>query len=272
MNDPQTASRLSAGYPNLDKFQPYPDFVNPFTTYLAAIFFDLSGDYEKANYLFKESSGMVPENDYIAKDLVLTDELISGKTKLENNVWVIFENGLGPVKEEFRIDVPLIFVSSRVYYAGIALPRLVPRYPAYPCLMILTDTGDYPTKQVADMERVIQTEFKKDFRGILARAITSAAIKAVAQAAMQRQKNGSFAAALLAIYSFATTAADVRIWSALPKDFQIARCPIPDDRKLTINPPGGAPFEIDIPTCTNAIVYVKIIAAGSNPVYEVITF
>ena len=125
---------------------------------------------------------MVPDNDYIAKDLLLTDDVIAGKAKLENMVWVIFENGLGPVKEEVRIDLPLFLATSRVYYAGIALPRLRPRDVAYPCLIVETDAGTYQTKQVADMERVIQTEFQKDFRGILTRAIASAVLKAVAQA------------------------------------------------------------------------------------------
>jgi hypothetical protein len=272
LDDPNVAGAVAAYYPNLDQFQPYPDFVNPFTTYLAGLFFNLAGDYEKAGYLFKESYGMVPDNEYIAKDLLLADDAIAGKAKVQNLVWVIFENGLGPIKEEIRIDLPLFLVTNEVYYTGIALPRLQSRSPAYPFLEINTAGGQFQTKQIADMERVIQTEFNKDFRGILARAIASAVVKAVAQAAMRRQDNGQILAALVAAYSFATTAADVRIWSALPKDFQIARCPIPDDRKLTINPPGGAPFEIDIPTCTNAIVYVKIIAAGSNPVYEVLTF
>ncbi|MGA2092230.1 MAG: hypothetical protein ABSH16_02330 [Sedimentisphaerales bacterium] len=272
LDDPNVAGAVAAYYPNLDQFQPYPDFVNPFTTYLAGLFFNLAGDYEKAGYLFKESYGMVPDNDYIAKDLLLADDAIAGKAKVQNLVWVIFENGLGPIKEEIRIDLPLFLVTNEVYYTGIALPRLQSRSPAYPFLEINTAGGQFQTKQIADMERVIQTEFKKDFRGILARAIASAVVKAVAQAAMRRQDNGAILAALVAVYSAATTAADVRIWSALPKDFQIARCPIPDDRKLTISPPGGAPFEIYVPTCTNAIVYVKIIAAGSNPVYEVLTF
>jgi hypothetical protein len=275
MDDPQTASRIADFYPNLDQFQPYPDFVNPFTTYLAAVFFELSGDYSKANYLFKESSGMVPDNDYIAKDLVATDDLISGKVKLENNVWVIFENGLGPVKEEIRFDIPMFIASSRVFYTGIALPRLVSRYPAYSCLMVQTDSGDYPTKRVCDMERVIQTEFKKDFRGIVLRAIASAAVKTAAQAALSnrnRDNGGAFLAFLVAAYSAATTAADVRIWSALPNDFQVAKCPIPGNRVLKISPPGGANFDISIPSCQNAIVYIKIVHAGAMPVYEVLTF
>jgi hypothetical protein len=272
IDDPNIAGKIAAYYPNLDQFQPYPDFVNPFTTYLSALFFNLSGDYEKAGYLFKEAYGMVPDNDYVAKDLVLTDDVISGKAKLENFVWVIFENGLGPIKEEVRIDLPLILATSRIYYTGIALPRLVPRNTALSCLVIHTDAGAYQTRQIADMERVIQTEFKKDFRGILARAIASAVVKAAAQYAVRDNDNYGIATALLAVYNVATTAADVRIWSALPKDFQIARCAIPPDRKLRVAIPGGTSFEINIPTCKNAIVYIKIINAGAMPVYEILTF
>lgn len=272
IDDPNIATRIAVCYPNLDQFQPYPDFVNPFTTYLAALFFNLAGDYEKAGYLFKEAYGMVPDNDYVAQDLLLTDDIISGKAKLENFVWVIFENGLGPIKEEVRIDLPLILATSRIYYTGIALPRLVPRNTALSCLVIHTDAGAYQTKQIADMERVIQTEFKKDFRGILARAIASAVIKAAAQYAVRDNDNYGIATALLAVYNVATTTADVRIWSALPKDFQIARCAIPPDRKLRVAIPGGTSFEINIPACKNAIVYIKIINAGATPVYEILTF
>jgi hypothetical protein len=275
-NDPNTLAHVNAQYPNIDQFQPYPDFVNPFTTYLAAVYFALIGEYQRAGYLFKESAGMVPDNDYITRDLLLTDDIIAGKAKLENMVWVIFENGLGPVKEEVRIDIPLFLATSRVQYVGIALPRLRPRDVAYPCLILETDAGRCPTKQVADMDRVIQTEFQKDFRGILARAIASAVLKASAQYAVHNRKNNDLAndlaVALVGLYSYATTAADVRIWSALPKDFQVARCPIPQDRKLKIAPAGSAPFEVNIPTCNNAIVYVKIVRAGTSLVYEVLAF
>ena len=271
-DDPNTLERVNAQYPNLDQFKPYPDFVNPFTTYLGGVYFALVGEYDRAGYLFKESAGMVPDNDYIAKDLLLTDDVIAGKAKLENMVWVIFENGLGPVKEEIRIDLPLFLATSRVQYVGIALPRLRPREIAYPCLILETDAGRYPTQQVADMDRVIQTEFQKDFKGILARAIASAVVKAAAQYSVRDNDKYGLATAMVAIYSFATTAADVRIWSALPKDFQVARCTIPQDRKLKIAPAGSAPFEINIPTCRNAIVYVKIVRVEASPVYEVLAF
>ena len=33
-DDPQTMAIVNANYPDLSRFRPYPDFVNPFTTYL----------------------------------------------------------------------------------------------------------------------------------------------------------------------------------------------------------------------------------------------
>ncbi|MGD0552732.1 MAG: hypothetical protein ABSB25_08780 [Sedimentisphaerales bacterium] len=270
-DDPKTMAIINANYPNLNQFEPYPDFVNPFTTYLAGIYFLLIGENSRAADLLKETAGMVPDNDYIKSDLVFADDVASGKAKLGNQCWVIFENGLGPVKGEFRIDLPLVLVSSRVYYAGIALPRLTPRRVAYPYLAIRTDAGEYQTRQVADMERVIETEFKKDFKGILMRAIASAVVKAAAQAAVKDNDQYGILTAAIAVYSLATTAADVRIWSALPKDFQVARCAIPGNRLLQVFG-GNTAFDVHIPPCKNAIVYIKIINAGASPVCEVLAF
>ncbi len=271
-DDPNVLASVNSYYPNLDQFEPYPDFVNPLATYLAALYLNLVGDYEKAAYLFKESYGMVPHNEYLAQDLLYNDDIIAGKAKPENMLWVIFENGLGPIREEVRIDIPLFLATSRVSYVGIALPRLQSRSRAYDFLSVRTGTGTYQTQLLADMERVIQTEFKKDFKGILTRAILSATIKATAQAAMQNQDNAGWAALAMAVYSYATTAADVRIWSALPKDFQIARCPIPQNRIVTIAAPDGTGFDVTIPSCKNAVVYVKIVHAGASPVTEVLAF
>jgi len=268
-------SVINSNYSNLSDFAPYPDFVNPFTTYLAGIYFMLIGENGRAADLLKETAGMVPDNDYIKNDLQLADDAAAGKTKIENQCWIIFENGLGPTKSEVRLDLPLAIVSDRVAYTGIALPQLSPRPPAYPYLTIKTDNAEYTTRQVADMERIIQTEFNKDFKGILIRSIASAAVKTAAQAALSSDKNGDggkIAAIALGIYSAATTAADLRIWTSLPKDFQIARCNIPNNSPLLVFTPADTMFEVNIPPCKNAIVYIKIINAGARPVYEVLAF
>ncbi len=275
VENPEIKKLIADRYPSLYEFKAYPDFVNPFTTYIAGVFFNLIGDYSKAAPLLKESYGMVSDNEYIAEDMAVTEQVLDGQKELKDTVWVIFENGLGPVKEEFRIDLPLFVVTNKVKYVGIALPQLKFREQAYPYLSIIAADQNYKTQPVADMDRVIQTEFNKDFQGILTRAIISATAKAVAQYAFEEaDKSSSFAIASVftAAYSLVTTAADVRIWTTLPKDFQVARLPIPPDRLITIEPSGGKPFELKIPACKNALVYVRIPFMNAKQVCDLITY
>ena len=274
VDNPETADILAEKYPNLHNFEAYPDFVNPFATYLAGVFFNLIRDHAKAVDLLKESYGMVGDNGYIAEDLSVTENILDGKGRLENTIWLIFENGLGPVKNELRMDIPLFVATDDVKYVGIALPELSFRNKAHQYLVAEVDGTDYETRLVSDMDRVIQTEFSKDYPGILTRAIISATAKAIAQYALEKQDSSesSLASIFVAAYSYATTAADVRIWTSLPKEFQVARFPKPKDGKLKVKRPGSVSVEINIPDCNNAVVYVRITTDQAEPIFEVMTF
>ncbi|MHC4535558.1 MAG: COG3014 family protein [Planctomycetota bacterium] len=274
VENPETAELLAEKYPNLHNFEAYPDFVNPFATYLAGVFFNLVRDHSKAVDLLKESYGMVGDNGYIAEDLSVTENILDGKGRLENTVWLIFENGLGPVKNELRMDIPLFVADDNVKYVGIALPELYFRNKAHQYLIAEVDGKDYETRLVSDMDRVIQTEFSKDYPRILTRAIISATAKAIAQYALEKQDSSesSLASLFVAAYSYATTAADVRIWTSLPKEFQVARFPKPKDGKLKVKRSGSVSVEINIPDCNNAIVYVRITTSQAEPIFEVMTF
>jgi hypothetical protein len=274
VDNPEIQQLIEQRYPGIYNFKAYPDFVNPFTTYIAGVFFDLIGDHSKAAPLLKEAYGMVSDNEYLAEDIAVTEQVLDGQKELKDTVWVVFENGMGPVKEEFRIDIPLFVETKKVKYVGIALPKLIFREQAYSSLTIMAAGHNYTTEQVADMDRVIQTEFNKDFKGILTRAIISMTAKAVAQYALEKQDKSSstLASFLVAAYSYATTAADVRIWTTLPKDFQVARFPMPVDGLIMIEPPGGESFQIKIPPCKNSLVYVKIPFRQAKPVYDLLTY
>jgi len=274
VDNPEINQLITDRYPGLYEFEAYPDFVNPFTTYIAGVFFNLVGDHSKAATFLKESYGMVSDNDYVARDLAVTEQVLDGKAELKDTVWVIFENGMGPVKEEARIDIPLFIASDQVKYFGIALPILVFREQAYPYLSIKSGDKSYNTQIVANMDRVVQTEFSKDFKGILTRAIMSATAKVIAQYALNKKDDTSpkIISLLATVYSYATTAADVRIWTTLPKNFQVARLPIPPDRLITISPPGGESFPVEIPACKNAFVYVRIPRKQTRQVLDLITY
>jgi len=185
----KTFELLAQKYPTLHSFEAYPDFVNPFATYMAGVFFSAVGDYSKAIDLLKESYGMVGDNRYVAEDLKAVEEVLSGGGQTENVVWVIFENGLGPVKDEFRLDIPLFIATDKVKYVGLALPKLKFRERAHPYIVVEAGDERYQSCLLSDMDRVVQTEFSKDFEVIMQRAIISATAKAVAQYALACPKN-----------------------------------------------------------------------------------
>ncbi len=261
---------LERRYPGLKDFEPYPGFINPFTSYIAGLFFYLEGDYDKAEFAMKQTAGMVSDNPFVQADL----DNITSRRCVEDTVWVILENGLCPVKEEFRLDLPLFLATNKVQYMGIALPKLRTRAAPFPYIVVKDGEKTRQTVHLASMDRVIKTEFEKKYPEIFMRAVASATVKATAQYALQ-ENNSSGGALLMAIYAYASTAADCRIWSSLPKEFQLLRLKKPDSGKLAITPASNSSAQeqiVDVGKKGNTIVYIRIIDRASKPVIEIIQF
>jgi hypothetical protein len=267
MDSNELSKALESRYSNLDNFAPYPDFVNPFTTYMAGLFFYLDEDREKAATILKESYGMDKKSRLILKDFAAAD---SGK-RPQNLLWIIFENGLCPMRDEVRIDLPVFVATNEVLYTGAALPILKERPAASEYLVVETGREKRHTVTICDLDRVVLTEFKLDFKMILMREVARVGFKTFAQY-QARKEMGAAAGLTFAVFQALTTAADIRCWSALPKNFQATRVRIPQDRKVKVTPVGMNPFEVEIPPCSNAILYVKTPKSGVPPMYDVIKF
>ena len=276
-NRAEAEKTVYQAYPELQEWQVYPDFVNPYTDYLHGLYFMLGSsdkdDLGKARDSLRRVAGMNPNNPAVKTDLQVVNNLIRGtwrKQKLNPAVWVIFENGLGPEIEELLVPIPLFLVNDKVEYSQLALPKLKLRDQAYSHLELFA--GSKPlgkTEQLASLDRVVQTEFKKEFPYKVTEAVISTIAKGAIQYEARRQ--GGLAGALAAgVYQAATTRADKRIWSALPKEVQVARIRPPANRKLTIKSPDLAePLEVELPDSQFSIVYVKASAPGSLPVYQI---
>jgi hypothetical protein len=117
------------------------------------------------------------------------------------------------------------------------------------------------------MDRVVHTEFKKDFPCILTKAVLSALVKTYAQY-QAGQKYGKLGTLVLGTYQAVTTSADIRIWTALPKEFQVAKIKCPDDGSVTISTPDGNIFGVNVPANRSSIIYVKIPQRGVKIVYD----
>lgn len=271
VEDSKIDSILRSKYPGLHNFEPYPDFINPVTTYLAGIFARADGDDSKAYSLLREAYGMMPDNSSVLADL-------EHKTK-EPTVWLIFENGQSPVLKELRIDFPLWIFTDRLSYISVALPHMVKRHLAYNYLTIVSEEATLRTYFLASMDRVIETEFEKTYPSIVRRAILSTATKAAINYAVQESANNSNSNAALfvslasAIYQIASTQADTRIWTTLPKEFQLARFPRPKSGVIELKTPDSFLIKkIDLPKNDNILIYVKIATKGAKASVSVIPF
>ncbi|NTU53854.1 MAG: hypothetical protein HGA97_09205 [Chlorobiaceae bacterium] len=270
VSNPEIDAIIRKTYSGLDEFNAYPDFTNPFTTYLAGLFFMSQKEYSKASTLLKEAYGMTASNGVVQSDLFWVEQALNGRPPGEHAVWVIYENGLGPVRGEYRIDLPLYMYSEKVYYSGIALPMLIFRERAASSLSVSSGTeGAEKTVFMASMDRVAQTEFRKRYPSIVTRSVISAMLKTYGQYEA-RQQLGVLGGVAAGLFQRATTSADLRVWSALPKEFQVARVGVPRNGRLLLSTSNGITLEIIVPSDRSSIVYVKQPTAAVVPVYEII--
>ena len=273
-------SRLRQEYPSLYAFKPYPDFINPMTTYLSGVFAMADGNHNKAHTLLKESYGMMSENVSVESDFKEIESILddSKKTK-EPTVWMIFENGQAPILKEWRIDLPVFIVSNNLNYISVALPRLVERKKAFQYLSIEINKSEHiNTEFLCSMDRVIKTEFEKEYENIVRRAILSVATKTGIQYALKQEGNnqnsvGTFLGLAATIYQIATTQADTRMWSTLPKEFHLARFSRPNDGKVKIMTPHGVIVsELKLPKSDYILIYVKMATSKAVASVSVIPF
>lgn len=264
IKNPTVKNQLQQRYSNLDVFKVYPDFLNPYTTYMAGLFYALDNDRAKGLDILKEAYGMT-EHQVIAQDFAKLKA-----NNLNGLVWVIFENGQGPSKREFTIHLPLFLVSNSISYAGVSFPELKFGNKAFFNITVKDIGGPVKTQVFASMDAVIVSEFKKDLPFILARSIASAISKTATQVVIKSQLN--LVGDIFAIAQDATTGSDTRIWSSLPKEFQLARVTMPKDGKLEVQI-GKKTHIINIgKNANNAIVNIKVLSNISQPVINIMRF
>ena len=271
-DDPKFQAQMAGTFTNLDNLKAYTDYVNPFTVYLDGLFFMANAadgsDLERAHKSFERVAGFLGDNQYIKEDLATVDGLIAGKP-LVPTTYVIFETGSAPVREQTRIDIPIIV--TKVSYVGAAFPKLRPHGNYLSDLSVMVNgTNVATTTLLADMDSVIGLDFKNEMPVVITKTIAATVTKAVAAYAINQAANqsssifGLVAQIGTAVYQGAVNIADERTWTTLPKQFQFARFPTPEDRKIELVLPGGLQkIPVTIIPGTINLVYVKSITTTS---------
>lgn len=273
-NDPKLQGAMQSNYSNLDNLKPYADYVNPFTVYLDGLYFMANAadasDLERAHKSFERVSGMVDDNDYIKQDLAMLDNLLNGKP-IQPTTYVIFETGCAPVRDQFRLDLPLIAPGLGLASFNAAFPTLKFQDNYAPSLTVSAGTTTLNTTLLCSMDSVIGLDFKNELPLVMTKTIASSITKTVTEqlsAQAAGQAGGDFAKLFVqlggAIYNASVNIADERTWTTLPKEFQFCRLPTPADRKLDISIPNGLPQTVVLNDGAINIVYVKSIGPASS--------
>lgn len=263
--------KISAAYAQVNAVQGYADYVNPFAVYLDGLFFMAraadSSDLERARVSFGRVLGFAAQNDYVKQDLTTLGS-ISTCSALDPAVYVIFETGCAPYRDQIRIDIPIII--SNVSYVGAAFPKLAFVEDYVPRLDIVTGGTTASTQLVASMDSVVAQDFKDQLPVVISKTVAATVVKAAAAYAVNRKaaERGTaakwIARAATAAYQMAVNIADLRTWSTLPKQFQVCRLPMPADRTLTLRTPDCARCEeVVLGAGDIMVVYVKSPSRGA---------
>jgi hypothetical protein len=264
---------MDSNFSDLDKLQPYGDYVNPFSVYLDGLFYMATAtspsDVEHAQKSFERASAFSPNNSFLKADLEAIQGVLAGKA-IPPTTYVIFETGCGPIRDQIRIDIPIIVVS--VSYVGAAFPKL--KYDAdYASTLTVSAGGASSSSEVvASMDSVVGRDFKNELPTIITKTLASTITKALATTAINEAARQADSTAYIvskiatAGYQAAVNIADCRTWTTLPKEFQVCRVPTPADRKLDLTASGGQKTSVTVGEGTFNLVYVKCIN-GTGPLH-----
>ena len=246
MSDPAVEAVLAS----VRAFEPYRGFTNPFAEMLHAVYRLAAprddADRERGVALLRSVVGTT-DNAH-ARDLLIETQEPSGDRA--PSVHIFFASGFCPIREEIRIDLPLVLLNDTIDYVGLAFPRLAFDDRAVPYLDAETPDASVRTETLADMDRLMAVEYREEFPTLLTRAILAAGAKIAASYGINeatRDDETLNAAARIAagLYLYSQNRADTRGWATLPKTYSYARLPAPRDGEILLGTPAVQKYVLE---------------------------
>lgn len=264
---------------------PAEDYMNAYAMHVTGVFRWLNGDSDRNE--LRDAARLARNNSVVVRDYAEMDKGV----RPDGFVWIWAEDGLCPVREEWRIDLPLgvlPYVNRYVMYAGMALPYLRARGAGASAWNVTAGGVTETLRDVANVDGLVKAEYDVYMRGALTREITRTLVKVGVQVALgaaaeaasrrERKKGGGssdywalkLSQAGVATWAAGTTAADLRSWTALPKSVKVARVPRPADGKLVVTADGQR-IEISLPP-GNAMVFIRKPSPRAVPTVKTAVF
>lgn len=275
-SDERFQRQFERAFRPLREMEAYADFLNPAALYLEVLFFlhrpQIPADLERARFALRQVQGMVPGNPYLTADADTLASILRGEERTPL-VYILLETGMAPEKREVRLDFPLYLFTDEVPYVGAAFPQMHFR-PNYDHVLRVRGGGEEAeTVLLANMDRILGTEFEQELPLIVAKTLAASGIKAAAVYTLRRavRTESETLAGLVNLfglwYQYSMNRADLRSWTTLPKQWQIARIPRPSDGVLEfIRPETNKTWKLDLPEGVVSIVHIQLPSRQANPI------
>jgi hypothetical protein len=264
MQRTQSSPDYAGAARQLDAMAVYAPFENPFATYLAGVFLVAEGDTAQGVDRLRRAAAVLGPNSPAARDLAWTKQLHLAGGAPPASVWVVFENGQSATFHEMRVALPMMAGAPMI----LALPVLAPNALAYASLRVQAGGITLETQAAGSFDAVMASEFNRRRELILAEAVAEVLAKNVVSEMARTSENPLLRLASNVAAHVST--ADTRSWTALPKEFQMARLAAPADGHVTISAGDGhALGAAAVPPDRSCIVWVKAQRAGARAAIEV---
>lgn len=255
-------SQWQSTYGDLDKYRGYQNYVNPATTYLEGLLLLGIGDgsdLERAREDFERVASMT--GNRVNTELQAVRARVGGNRPTPT-VFVVYETGIGPAREEIRFSLGIPLDRETIVLAA-AFPVL--RFQRRPPDSLRLGPPGAPaavTARLADLDSIVAAEFRERMAATVVRTLAGAVVKAVAQHEA-RKRGGELGWIAAAAYTVVSSQADTRTWQTLPAEFQTAALPMPANRRLRLSSARGyGTVEVVLPDCDLVLVYAKSVAPG----------
>ncbi|MBS4314335.1 hypothetical protein [Campylobacter vulpis] len=250
----ENAKIIDKEYEHLfEAFDTTKNFINPYASYLASVFFFMDNDFRKAGGLFREVAAINSKNAEITKQAKLFKDASRKSSKNKKKyIFVVYENGFGVVKDDFTLTLPFL-VEGKIISASVALQTLKKREGSFEFIKV----NGAKTSQFVDLDNIVATEFKINMPAMISKALAQTILKTTLNLVVaNNDSTGGWLTLASSVATAATNKADVRSWRGLPKNISVAMVENKGEISLK-NPQGAELFNTTLDKKKNALVIVR---------------
>ena len=201
-------------------------------------------------------------------------QALTNRGDLDDHVVILVDAGLGVVREEFTVTIPVPIPTIGVTAFVAPFPRLVFHDVSRPSEIIVKAEGRATETDLVDsIDGLYATDFKRRSADIYLPPVVRGASRAIGSAVAQAQTDNALAKLAIAGGTFAwghVEEADLRTWSALPALQYAAIVPRPDSGELVLQTRGAGgqrAYRVALPPGPG-IVYLRAVDSARGSAYS----